>query len=214
MNRLIVPLAVAVAMLACSKRGNPSPSYTQAQELFQRVYAEKLDEAFDDDRMPKVEQLLANVPATSSDAPAARQLSERILTGRAHQREETKKRKENLAAAREPVTLPPSQYVRPNVEVAAGTPPPAVDAGPPRNPSPGMPYDQFVDLFSGCFRQRGSIMVEGHGMKETWELKDITNCRDRHPGFDELIVLIDENKILATVRKDAIQKVAADGGAR
>jgi hypothetical protein len=210
---VLISLAALIALGSCSKRGKPSAEFTQAHAMFARIYGEKLDEAFDDSRMEMVEQLLAKVPADSSDAAAAHELSQRITAGRAQAQAEAKKRSEALAAARTPVQVPPSSFPRTSpTEMDAGAP--TVDAGPPLNPSPGMPYAQFIELFSGCFRQRNSILVEGRGMREAWELKDIANCRDRHPGFEDMIVIIDENLILTTVRKDSIKMVVADGGAK
>jgi hypothetical protein len=179
--------------------------------MFVKVYAEKLDDAFEDPRMDVVEQLLAKVPKDSSDAAAASALAQRIAAGREQSRAQAKKRDESLAAARKPVEIPPSAAAAaPQSAIDAGEP--AVDAGPPHSPKPGMPYSQFTELFSGCFRPRNSILVEGRGMREAWELKDISNCRDRHPGFEDMIVIIEENQVLTNVRKDSIRMTVADGG--
>src|SRR5712692_10270315 len=77
-------LAMPFALSSGCRRGKaPSEQFTQAHGLFTRLYAAKLDDAFDDPQMAQVEELLQQVPENSLDFTGARELLARIREGRA-----------------------------------------------------------------------------------------------------------------------------------
>ena len=87
----------------------------------------------------------------------------------------------------------------------------ASDAG-SNQPSPHMPLAEFTKRFSGCFQPSDRINVIGKGMMDSWELKDIANCRDRHPGFDQLLVLTDGKEVSTNIAKSLVEYRLPDGG--
>ncbi|HME92147.1 MAG TPA: hypothetical protein VKE49_12040, partial [Myxococcaceae bacterium] len=89
---------------------------------------------------------------------------------------------------------------------------PAEDAG-FAHPAAGMELGEFNARFSNCFRSSDPVNVIGRGMMNSWELKDIANCRDRHPGFDAQIVLTDARQVSMVIPKSAVELRLPDGGA-
>lgn len=204
-------LAAALALAGCRKP-QPSPEFAQANELHSRLYAAQLDDAYLDPEMSQVEELLGEVPSSSSDFAAARELAAHIESERARVEAERQARQEAIAEALRPTPFAFSDSPAPSPPQAA----PAAeepDAG-AAQPLPGMTRAEFVGRFSGCFRTRDPIEVEGRGRLETWELKDIANCRDRHPGFSAQYVLVEGGQVHALVaRRDvAIELRFPDGG--
>jgi hypothetical protein len=49
-------------------------------------------------------------------------------------------------------------------------------------------------------------------MHDSWELKDIANCRDRYPGFDQLLVLTNGTEVAMNIAKSLIEYRLPDGG--
>src|SRR5262249_7735656 len=74
-----VVCAVAVLMVSgCARKQQPSEQYAQAHQLFSKLYAAQLDDAFGDPAMVQVDALLRQVSPDSSDWRAARDLARRI----------------------------------------------------------------------------------------------------------------------------------------
>ncbi|MBI3182906.1 MAG: hypothetical protein HYZ28_12280 [Myxococcales bacterium] len=195
-------LVLALALFACSK-SKPSPEYAQAMSLHASLYAEKLDDAYWDPRMAEVEALLSKVPESSLDHAAAKDMLERIASGRERVKAEDEQRKKAVAEALKPVPMPPSEpsALPPPAPKAAEAPP---DAG-PTQPVSGMSAAEFLARFSGCFRQADAVEVTGRGKMDSYELKDIANCRDRHPGFADRVVLLEAGKVYDFVAKSAFR---------
>jgi len=212
-SSVIVAFSLGLLVLgACKKPGPPSPEYTQAVQLHGKLYGQKLEEAYLDPQMAEVEALLQKVPPGSVDAPAARQLEQRIQQGRAALESENAKRQSAIAEATKPAANPFPD--RPEEKPAEPSPAPEVpDAGVPR-PLPGMPMSEFTQRFSGCFEPYQSLYVEGKGQRETYALKNIANCRDRFPGFDALVLIVDEtgSKLWQFGPKSDIQLKVIDAG--
>jgi len=157
--------------------------------------------------MARVEALLQQVPEDSSDYPAASALSRRIREGRKHLQEADAARR---AAAVQAMASGP--YERMAAMKRAPEPvAEAADAG-SNQPSPHMPVAEFTNRFSGCFQRSDPINLVGKGMLDSWELKDIANCRDRHPGFDQLFVLTDSKEVVTNVSKNLVEYRFPDGG--
>jgi hypothetical protein len=197
-----------VAIAGCQKKPMPSERYAQAHELFSKLYAAQLDDAFVDPAIARVEELLAQVPEDSSDFAPAKALSRRIREGRSHLQEAEAVRRAASAQA-----LASGPYERMQVQAARPpeAAPPIEDAG-SSQPSAHMPLSEFTRRFSGCFQSSDRINVLGQGMHDSWELKDIANCRDRYPGFDQLLVLTNGTEVAMNIAKSLIEYRLPDGG--
>ena len=208
---LLIAVVATVCTVGC-KKPQPSPDYAEAETLFSALYADKLDDAYTDPQMEKVEELLGRVPAASRDQAAAAELLRKISTERARVEAENAARKAAIDDALKPVAanfdsrplaaVPQDPQDEPPAD--AGTSAGAVDAG-PTQPETGMSSSEFLQKFSGCFSQGSAVELTGHGLCDTYELKDIANCRDRHPGFASTLVVIGEGKILTLSSKSKVQ---------
>jgi hypothetical protein len=215
LRRLAPVLALAlIAAAACSKHKRPSEDFARASELHGQLYGQELDDAYLDPRMAEVEALLQRVPSDSMDADAAHQLLERIQKSRDRVKADLAQRQkaeaDALAPMRDPFGSrpPPSPQRQPQDDAGSEQ-----DAG-PSQPRLGMSLGEFTQSFSGCFQPGRTMLVEGRGMRDTWELKDIANCRDRYPGFDTLLIIIESGALSSFGDKSSIRTVstAADGG--
>jgi len=203
-----VVCAIAVLMVSgCTRRSQPSEQYAQAHQLFSKLYAAQLDDAYGDPAMVQVDALLRQVSQDSSDWRAAKELTHRIEEGRKRLQEAEAARKSAAAQASAPVPYQRMTPEPPGQSAAAA----AADAG-ASQPGPHMALAEFTARFSGCFQQGEKINVVGKGMFDTWELKDIANCRDRHPGFDQLYVLTGASEVFMTVAKNLVHYEVGDAG--
>lgn len=200
-------VCVALTFCACFNKPQPSEQYAQAHQLFTKLYAAKLDDAFGDPAMAQVDALLRQVSEDSADWRAAKELARRISEGRKRLEEAQAARQVASAQASAPV---PYQRMTPDAPARAA-PAAQLDAG-SSQPAPHMALSEFTSRFSGCFQQGEKITVVGKGMFDTWELKDIANCRDRHPGFERLYVLTDSNEVFLTVAKNLVTYQVGDAG--
>lgn len=194
----------------CRKKQLPSEDFARANQLFVRVYAAKLDEAYVDPRMIQVQEWLRDVPTDSLDFQAAQSLSERIKKGRVSY-------EEGRAARRAAIGKIPAPFKDPGF-----SPTRIVDAGIPEEPpgpdqpAVGMSLGEFTNKFSGCFKPWTSLTLLKNGVRQgeadTWEMKDIANCRDRYPRFAKKIFLTDGRIITANADQDSVETVARDAG--
>ena len=205
-----VVCAIAVLMVSgCARKSQPSEQYAQAHQLFSKLYAAQLDDAFGDPAMAQVDALLRQVSQDSSDWRAAKELARRIEDGRKRLREAEAARKTAAAQAAAPV---PYQRMTPETPAQRAAAAEGADAG-SSQPVPHLALAEFTARFSGCFQQGSDkINVVGKGMFDTWELKDIANCRDRHPGFDQLYVLTSSSEVFMTVAKNLVHYEVGDAG--
>lgn len=210
---LVLCLGAGPFFLAgCRKKQLPSEDFDRANQMFVRIYAAKLDEAYVDPRMVTVEEWLRDVPADSLDFQAAQALSERIKKGRASY-------EEGRAARRAAIGKPPTGFKDPGFSPTRVA---VVDAGVPEEPAGpdqpavGMSLGEFTNKFAGCFKPWTSLTLLKNGVRQgeadTWELKDIANCRDRYPRFVKRIFLTDGRIITASADKDSVQTVTRDAG--
>jgi hypothetical protein len=208
---------LAVAVGGCKKQPQASPAFAQAIELHAKLYGKWLDEAYTLPEMDEVEALLLQVPAESLEKVAADELLARIRKERARLRDETAARDQAVADA-----VARSQEASPSAAAPASTPP-QVEAPPtpvdipdagPSQPVQGMPEAEFTQRFSRCFRSVDPIEVFGKGRADAYELRDIANCRELHPGLSASVVLIYDRKILQISAKKSVFQVTGlpDGG--
>jgi hypothetical protein len=205
--RILVVLAVVVlSCTGCSRHRDPSPEFSRASESFNKLYAQRLDDAFLDPKMHEVEALLQRVPADSLDAQAAADLLSRIREGRARMQKALDDAQAAASAARTPSTVSnaPREPVVEAPAKAAVIPPP--DAGPAEalQPTAGMPLDEFNRRFADCFQIAGPVNVQGAGPRDSYELVDVSRCRTEHPRFMDAIVVADGQAIIGVVPKSAL----------
>jgi hypothetical protein len=126
--------------------------------------------------------------------------------------ESTKARRELMRALSAPVEMT-SRWTPSNSPVDAGVAE-AVDAG--HEPESGMALGDFTHEFSDCFSPWKPIQLSeagvDRGMVDSWELKNIANCRDRHPGFQERLVLTDPRKVVMVVSRSMLEVHGGDAG--
>lgn len=221
MPRILVVLAlVALSTIGCSRHRDPSPEFSRASESFNKLYGQRLDDAYLDPKMREVEALLQRVPPDSLDAQAATELLSRIREGRARMQKAQDDAQAAGAAARTPSTVSnaPRELLSDTRPKTPPPPPPPVDAGPAESvqPTAGMPMDEFNRRFAGCFQIAGPVDVQGAGARDSYDLVDSSRCRTAHPSFVDAIVVADGQRILGVVAKSALLRPpappASDGG--
>jgi hypothetical protein len=188
----------------CTRQGPPSPEYQQAQAEFSALYGRHLEDAYLRPEMADLEAKLERVPADSQDANEARALLLRIRSGRERVMGQRAERAEMVRRAREPTPMgreerpedPPPSPPRP--------PPQAPDAG-AEQPVVGMPVAELTRRFGDCFLAGEALNVEGRGTRPTWKLRDSVFCSQRHPGFDQRVVVEEAGVILAIAERSQVQ---------
>jgi len=217
--RLLAILAlVALSLSGCNRHREPSPEFSLASESFNKLYAQKLDDAYLDPKMREVEAQLQRVPADSLDAQAASELLSRIRDGRARMQKALDDAQAAGAAARRPSTVSNAPRDQP-AEATANLPvAPPVDAGPPEavQPTAGMSMAEFNRRFADCFQIAGPVDVQGAGARDSYDLVDSSRCRTAHPTFVDAIVVADGQAVLGVVAKASLLRPppppAPDGG--
>lgn len=202
-------LLFALAAPGCRRERGHSKAFDDASALFRKVYAEKLDDAYDDPRMQEVERLLSVVPPQSLDSGAAQELQQRIAGGRAAARAQRE-----TAAAPAPETPQADPWAD---ERNDPPPPPPPDAGVP-HPIPGMTVEELKRRFSDCFTFKGNGDLPDKTKHDLYEMADGSACRKAHPELADQVLVIDaEGKaIMGTVPATAMQLryLYPDGGER
>lgn len=197
---------VASPLVACRRNRGPSPEYAEAQGLHDRVLVTLGDDAYLDPQMTQVEALLKSVPADSTDSGAAKELLAKISTERA------RVTAEKAEAARPEAPYNPvfeEDEEEPAEEAAVEQH--AVDAGGEPQPAVGLTVSEFESKFSRCFEAGPEIMLSGVGMRNTYQLKNIASCRDRHPDFASLVLLVEAGRIGGFAQLSALQRGTPQG---
>jgi len=208
-------ILLVLAPAACRRDSGPSAEYEEAARRFRALYAQKLDAAYLDPQVGEIEAQLQRVPADSLDANGARELLQRIQQGRERMQSQSSARDKAISAARE---IPPGTSMPTLTPPEPPRKPEAPDAGPPdaglTGPQAGTAASELVAGFRGCFRRGAPIEVQGRGMRETWELADRTSCRLEYPGHVDVVLLIEQGRVLTLLPRSAIRTVAVtvDGG--
>jgi hypothetical protein len=219
---LVVTVLIALAPAACRKDpGPPSPEYEQARTSFNKLYGQKLDEAFLDPAMDGIEAQLLQVPAESMDAQPARELLQRIQQGRERMQAARQETEDAIASARRIEDFPsqPGTTPAPSTPEPEPAPPSAepVDAGAPPGAGPvaGSPASELPYGYQRCFQRAEPVNVDGKGQRDAWELENRLACRQAYPSFADQIVLIEDGRVLTVLPKSAIRVtfVGRDGGA-
>lgn len=215
MRSLLALLAlVTLLVVPGCKRPQPSPEYERATASFRALYAAQLDDAFLDPGMAEVEALLAQVPADSLDAAAARELQERITAGRAQAEARRAARHKAAADARalpdfEPTAEGAAMAAREAAEDAARR----ADAGLP-GPAVGSSVADLERSYQGCLRrgpQVGVASLDG-GLRQAWEFQDTEACRFSYPSLVGRIIVADDAKVLGYAAASSLRRAGSDGG--
>jgi hypothetical protein len=208
-------ILLVLAPAACRRDSGPSAEYEEAARRFRSLYAQKLDAAYLDPQIGEIEAQLQRVPADSLDANGARELLQRIQQGRERMQSQSSARDKAISAARE---VPPGTSMPTLTPPEPPRKPEAPDAGPPdaglTGPQAGTAASELVAGFRGCFRRGAPIEMQGRGIRETWELADRTSCRLEYPGHVDVVLLIEQGRVLTLLPRSAVQTVTvtADGG--
>jgi hypothetical protein len=215
LRKVAVLAMLALACVGCSRHREPSADFSRASESFNKLYAQRLDDAFLDPKMREIEALLQRVPADSLDAQAAADLLKRIREGRARMQKAQDEAQAASAAARTPSTVSLSPREARTETSAPPPPPPPPDAGPAEavQPTAGMSMVEFNRRFADCFQVAGPVTVQGAGQRDSYELVDVSRCRTAHPTFVDVIVVADGQAVMGIVAKSALlQPVTPDAG--
>jgi hypothetical protein len=207
----VATIGLLLGTVGCRK--TISDDYVQAAQLFDALRSKAGAEAALDPRMAQVEALLRKVPERSLSHPSAVALQKRIDDERTALVQAREARDRSVQEALKPPDVHFAPSLPKSIPVKALPPESAPDAG-AAQPVEGMAVSEFSQRFSGCFAPDAPLDVLGKGKLETWALKNIANCRDRHPGFDDRLVVVEKGKILAMVdRAAARSRSIPDGGA-
>jgi hypothetical protein len=200
----------AIASLwGCARKGPPSPEYAEARAEFNALYGRLLEDAYLSPEMRAIEEKLERVPATSEDHARAEELLLRIRSGRERLEAQLAERQ---AAVRSDLDAPPDSPFQ-RAEEDGGTVASAADASADQ-PTAGMSLAQFRSRFGMCFEPGADIEVVGKGNRSTFVLRNMALCRERHPGFDRRMVVVEGERLLAIAEHKDLQIVGADAGAR
>jgi hypothetical protein len=185
-SRAMAP--VLLALLAACSRPAPSPDYLAAREKHAAVLAAHPDDAPIQSEIDEVLALLERVPEGSLDAPAARELRERILAERKAWQERALERATLVDRAGETPAWPSATSIgRP------ATAPPI---------RPGMSLEELRALHGDCLeRQAGEFRVAGADGKdrpvEAWGVSAAAECRERYAAHVESRVLVADGAVVA-----------------
>ncbi|MDQ3264263.1 MAG: hypothetical protein M3Y59_11475 [Myxococcota bacterium] len=197
---------VAASATACRRGSGVSPEYAEASGLHDRLRLSQGDEAYADPQMDQVESLLKQVPADSSDAQAAKELLAQIANERARIAEEA------AAAAAIPAQPPEPVFEEDDEDEEEPAAAPEVPDAGYSQPAVGMTLAEFQSRFSRCFQAGPELMLSGVGMRQTFQLRDNANCRDLHPDFVTLLLVVEEGKIAGMAKQSATSLRLPDGG--
>lgn len=206
---LVFTLLFTLVPAACTKSPGPeSPEFEQARQRFNKLYGQKLDEAFLDPAMDEIEAQLQTVPTDSIDAQPAKELLQRIREGRERMQAAEQEKEDAIASARrvDDFQGDPGVRVPPPVEE-----PPAPSAAPDAGPAPGAgpvagsPASELPYGYQRCFRRAEPVNVDGKGSRDAWELENRLTCRQAYPSFADQVLLIEDERVLAVLPKSAIR---------
>ncbi len=205
-------IAFALALAGCKKSPQPSIEYLKAKGDYDVLVAREGDDAYFSFDMGQIEALLNKVPANSLDTAAAAALLQEIDARRKEIQAEREQREKAAAEANKPAVFDsdsrPTASPRPvEVPVAAA----------PKNAMPkvGMTVSEFESQFGGCFSSGPQIsMADTQEKVGTYVMKDITNCRERHPDLKETMVLVKDSKVMSMASRKEMKKRTQlpDGG--
>ena len=209
---LFFVVAFALALAGCKKSPKPSIEYLKAKGDYDVLVAREGDDAYFSYDMGQIEGLLNKVPPDSLDTAAAAALLQEIDARRKEIQSEREQREKAAAEANKPAVFESDNRPPPTPQPAAV----AIDAA-PKNAMPkvGMTVSEFESQFGGCFSSGPQIsMADTKEKVGTYVMKDITNCRERHPDLKETMVLVKDSKVMSMASRKEMKKRTQlpDGG--
>jgi hypothetical protein len=206
--RLPISAALALSLLAgCMNRGEPSPVFREAQDEFNALYGREVEDSYLSPELPPIEKKLESVPASSSDKARAEELLRRIRSGRERVEANRAEREAEIVAALKPT----ADFAFSQTEEEQHAKAEPVDAG-AAVPVEGMALKEFNARFGDCFGSGESVMVNKQGMRPTWALKELPPCRKQFSGFEQKILVGEDEKILAIVDRSRLTVRTVDAG--
>jgi hypothetical protein len=200
-------LCAALVLPGCRK-GESSPLYEEARDEFNALYARLLEDAYLSPELGPIEQKLEQVPPDAEEASRAQELLRKIRSGRERAQARIAAREEDMRRAAGAST--DFEFTRGAEEPDAG-PDAAVDGGSPQ-PIAGMPMSEVRARFGMCFESGTAIEVSGKGSLPSWNLRDLGVCRERHPGFDQKVLIAEGDKVLVVADRKDVEIVGGDAG--
>ncbi|MBI5547063.1 MAG: hypothetical protein HY901_24550 [Deltaproteobacteria bacterium] len=192
-------LAVGLAATGCEKNRLPSKEYQQARDLWLEVLRERMDKASVDPRADTVLALLSRVESNSLDAEVAAKLKVEIEQERAESKasQEALERQLEVARAVSRPALEGGSAGAGGHDAGAGAAgaPGAADAGIAEQPGAGMSEQEFVSRFGRCFEPTTEVFVGGRAGGRSWELQDLSKCREQFSGFIGKAVVVIGGKV-------------------
>lgn len=179
------------ALLVACSGSKPSPEYAAAREKHAALVAAHPGDAVARPEMDEVLQLLDRVPEASPDAPAARELRDRLAAERKALVERTAARAALVEKAGEAPAWPQGSSIgQPVVRAPI---------------APGMRLDDFRALYGDCFeRETGEFRLAGADGKdrpvESWIVSAEPECREKHAAQLESRVLFADGAVVAVRR--------------
>jgi hypothetical protein len=203
-------LLLGLVVLSGCPKPKPSLYYTEASNSYATLTARLGDDAFTDEGMTKIEELLRKVPDDSLDSAAAKQLLGRITGER--------KRIEGEKAAHDKAleqALKPTQGFAGSGSTAEA--PADVDAGNPRALRNGMTPEEVTKVSGDCFSYKETIKTfhgdgaEGQG--KVWLINADDVCHKRYPEMEGRALVFEQDKLFQIVSDAVIKREVADAGA-
>ena len=205
-------LTLAVLLLAggCN-RAKPSLEYAEASGQHSILVARLGDDAYADDEMARVEELLRKVPSHSTDAAAAAQLLELIASERRRIAAEAAAHQRELDAVGRVLDVADSP--RPP-EAAGPAPEAAPDAGGGSwELTAGMTADELKKVSGDCFSSAGPIKLrkpDGSDLDgELYERRESEVCRGRYAQYGGRVLVFRDGKLAGNFGKNEVQREPA-----
>lgn len=201
-------LGVVLLTGGCN-RAKPSLEYAEAAGQHSILVARLGDDAYVDDEMTRVEELLHKVPAQSTDAAAAAQLLALIASERKRIEAEAAAHQRELDAALRVTDLPDS----PRTPEPVAPPPDAPDAGGSWELTAGMTVDEMKKASGDCFSSTGPIKLrktDGTDLDgQLYERRDSEPCRTRYEQYTGRMLVFRDGKLAGNFGKNELQREPA-----
>lgn len=192
---VVAALGLALVLAQCRRATGPDANYAKASQMYQRLYATQLDEAYGDPQMDDVVRLLGKVDPRSVDAESAKALLGTIERGRQALAKERAAREQMAAAAAASTKV--AAGIDPERVLAASAP----DAGPPVDPfGAGASIAEINSATGGCLGAGEPFQEEKTGTSGTvYRLVESPGCMEQMPGFVGQAVLAVDGRIYRRV---------------
>jgi hypothetical protein len=203
-------LLLGLVLLSGCPKPKPSLYYTEASNSYATLTGKLGDDAYADEGMTKIEELLRKVPDDSLDAPQAKQLIGRIISER--KRIETEKAAHDKALEQ---ALKPTQGFAGSGTILEA--PADVDAGNPRALHAGMSPEEVTKVSGDCFSYKETIKTfHGDGAEaqgRIWLLNADDVCHKRYPELESKALVFEQDKLFQIVSDNVIKRDGVDAGA-